>query len=266
MPIDLPYRIVDVFTDRPLAGNALCVVLDVAPDPVMQAIAREVNLSETTFVTRTGDQSYDVRIFTTDTELPFAGHPSLGTAWVLGPGRWTQRSPGATVTIEVGETSATMTQPDPAFTEVYPEEPLAALGLPAGAAGHAFVAEIGGTRHLLVPTEVPIDRLRPDAAALHAAARTVRATGVGVFRPLDPTTLHARVFVPGSTVAEDPGTGSAAGPIGLLARRLFHVEADLVIEQGAEIGRPCRLEVHVEEGEMRVGGRVAGCATGTFSL
>lgn len=266
MPIELPYRIVDVFTDRPLAGNGLCVVLDVAPDAVMQAIAREVNLSETTFVTRTGDASYDVRIFTPGAELPFAGHPSLGTAWALGPGRWTQTSPGATVTIEADETSATMTQPDPSFTEVYPEEALAGLGLPAAAARQAFVAEIGGTRHLLVPTAHPIERLNVDLGRLTAAATSVRAAALGVFRVLDAATLHVRVFAPGSGVLEDPGTGSAAGPIGVLARRLFDVGADLVIHQGAEMGRPCRIEVHVEEGAMRVGGSVAGCAEGTFTL
>lgn len=70
------YRVVDVFTDTPLSGNALCVVLDpVDDDAVKQAIAREVNLSETTFVTVTGDGTYDVRIFTASAELPFAGHP-----------------------------------------------------------------------------------------------------------------------------------------------------------------------------------------------
>src|SRR5579885_2388928 len=94
------YRIVDVFSDRPLAGNALCVVLDPVPDDVMQAIARETNLSETTFPTVTGSDSYDVRIFTPSVELPFAGHPTLGTAWVLGAGRWQQTSPGAVVTVE----------------------------------------------------------------------------------------------------------------------------------------------------------------------
>jgi len=111
--MQLSYRIVDVFTDRPLAGNALCVVT--APegpplsDDVMLCLAREVNLSETTFVRRTGDDAYDVRIWTGGGELPFAGHPSLGTAWSLGPGRWTQTSPGAVVTVEASLQGAVMT-------------------------------------------------------------------------------------------------------------------------------------------------------------
>src|SRR5205814_166060 len=84
---------------RARAGNAVCVVLDPCPEPVMGALAREVNLSETTFPTVIGDDEYDVRIFTPTGELPFAGHPSLGTGWVLGPGRWTQTSAGATVVV-----------------------------------------------------------------------------------------------------------------------------------------------------------------------
>ena len=81
------YRIVDVFSDRALAGNQLCVVLDDCDESLMQAVAREVNLSETTFPVVTGPASYSNRIFTPSAELPFAGHPSLGTAWALLDGR-----------------------------------------------------------------------------------------------------------------------------------------------------------------------------------
>ncbi|HVF31695.1 MAG TPA: PhzF family phenazine biosynthesis protein [Acidimicrobiales bacterium] len=266
---DLRYRIVDVFSDRPLAGNGLCVVLDPVDDEDrMLAIAREVNLSETTFVTVTGEDTYDVRIWTPGAELPFAGHPSIGTAWALGPGRWTQRSPGATVAIEASETGAVMGQPDPTFTEVDAEEVATGLGLPAAAVPSAVVAEIGGTRHLLVPVDdrVAIERLRPDVGALGRAARAVRATGVGVVRRVDDATLHARVWVPGSAVPEDPGTGSAAGPFGLLARRRWGTDEDVVVLQGAEMGRPCRIEVHAEPGNLRVGGRVAASAEGRFTL
>ncbi|MGH9285178.1 MAG: PhzF family phenazine biosynthesis protein, partial [Acidimicrobiales bacterium] len=118
MGLSLRYRIVDVFSDRPLAGNPLCVVLDPCPPVVMAAIAREVNLSETTFPSVTGPGRYDVRIFTPAAELAFAGHPTLGTAWVLGAGRWRQASPGATVTVEADETGAVMGQPDPELAEV----------------------------------------------------------------------------------------------------------------------------------------------------
>ena len=265
MVLEFSYRIVDVFSDRPLAGNALCVVVDPVPDPVMLAMAREVNLSETTFPVVTGEASYHVRIFTPEVELPFAGHPSLGTAWVLGPNRWTQESEGATVTVEADSDGAVMGQPDPVFTEVpaLHAEVATALGVePVG----TYVAEAAGLRHLLVPTEGPIDGITPNLVALAAVARQQRCPTVAVVRPLAAGELHVRVFAPGAGVPEDPGTGSAAGPLGLLARRIWDADADVTIFQGAEIGRPCRIEVHAVEGEVRVGGRVTACAEGRFTL
>jgi len=262
----LRFRTVDVFTDVALAGNALCVVTDPVAESLMGRIAREVNLSETTFVTPTGSSSYDVRIFTPGGELPFAGHPSLGSAWVLGPGRWTQRSPGATVEIDVTEFGAVMSQPDPTFTEVYPEDAARALGLPVTAVAKAFVGSVGGTRHVLVPTDAGIGELRPDAAAVASVTRALGATGLGVFRAVDAATLHARVFLPGTGIPEDPGTGSTAGPFAVLARRLWGCAEDVVILQGAEMGRPCRIDVHAEAGELRVGGAVAGVSEGRFTL
>jgi trans-2,3-dihydro-3-hydroxyanthranilate isomerase len=268
MPARLPYRIVDVFSDRPLAGNALCVVFDGVggDDERMQAIAREVNLSETTFVTQTGDDTYDIRIWTTNGELPFAGHPTLGSAWALGPGRWTQTSPGATVVVEATASGAVMIPPAPVFTEVYPEDAARGLGLPEGSVRGAYVADIVGTRHLLVPTTASIDGLRPDHRTLQAAAQAVRATGVGAFRRVDDGTLDVRVFLPFGQLVEDPGTGSAAGPIAQLARRLWSMADDVVIRQGVTMGRPCVIEVHAGEGDVRVGGAVAACAEGHFVL
>jgi trans-2,3-dihydro-3-hydroxyanthranilate isomerase len=83
-------------------------------------------------------------------------------------------------------------------------------------------------------------------------------------RPLDDRSLQVRAFMPG--IGEDPGTGSAAGPVALLARRLWGTAADVVIRQGAEIGRPSTIEVHAEEGAIRVGGRVVASAEGRFTL
>lgn len=259
------YRIVDVFSDRPLAGNALCVVVDpVEDDATMQAIAREVNLSETAFVRLQGARAYDLRIFTATDELPFAGHPSIGAAWALGPGRWTQRTAGATIVVEASETGAVLFQPDPTFTEIYPEEVAAGLGLAPAQASTAVVAEVAGIRHLLVPTDAPIDQLRPDHRLVGAAARAVRATGVAVVRRHADDTLQVRLWVPDPIPWEDPGTGSAAGAIGLLARRIWGTAEDVVVLQGAEVGRPCRIEVHAEAGNIRVGGKVAACAEGRF--
>lgn len=258
------YRIVDVFTDRPLAGNALCVVLDPCPAEVMGRIAREVNLSETTFVTAVDGDRYEMRIFTPGGELAFAGHPSIGTAWALGPGRWTQVTTGATVTVEADEHGAVMSQPDPTFADIDPDRAAASLGLPGAEA--AWRGEAGGTAHVYLATDSPIDALVPDLQAVAAVTSGHDATGLAVFRRLDDVTVHARVFVPTAGIAEDPGTGSAAGPIGLLASATFGTGVDVTVRQGDEIGRACRIEVHAERGAVRVGGRVSACAEGRFTL
>ncbi len=260
----LSYRIVDVFSATPLAGNALCVVLDECPEERMGAIAREVNLSETTFPSITGPDSYRNRIFTPSTELPFAGHPSLGAAWALGPGRWHQTTSGAVVTIESDARGAVMTQPDPTIVEVDSEGAAAALGL-AGTDG-AFVAAAAGNRFLLVPTSADLAGAAPDHLALSRLAAGAEVLGVCAVRLLSDRDLHVRGFFPAAGVGEDPGTGSAAGPIGVLARRLWSTSVDLTIRQGDEIGRPCRIEVHVEQDNLRVGGPVAACAEGRFLL
>jgi trans-2,3-dihydro-3-hydroxyanthranilate isomerase len=239
-------------------------VLDPAPEPVMQAIAREVNLSETTFPVVIAEDEYDVRIFTPGEEMPYAGHPTLGTAWVLGPRAWKQTSPGGTIVVEADFTGAVMSQPDPEIVEVDAAPCVAALGLP-GAEG-AYRATIMGLSHVFVPTVAPIEGLTPDPTAVAAAARQAGGSSLAPVRRIDDTTLHVRLFAPGLGVTEDPGTGSAAGPVGVLTRRLWSMADDIVIRQGDEVGRPCRIEVHAELGNVRVGGRVAACAEGVFTL
>jgi trans-2,3-dihydro-3-hydroxyanthranilate isomerase len=256
------YRIVDVFTDRPFSGNALCVVVDPCPEPRMAAVAREVNLSETTFPTVTGVDTYSMRIFTPRFELPFAGHPSLGSAWVLGPRRWYQTTSGATVTVEATAEGAVMSQPDPVITDVDPDGVDVALGLP-GVEG-AFLSVAGGTAHVLVPTTHPLGDLDPETTAVARVAARLGGVSLCPFRRLDDRTLHVRVFAPGAGVPEDPGTGSAAGPIAVLARRRWGTDVDVVIRQGDETGRPCRIDAHAEEGAIGVGGRVTACAEGNF--
>ena len=264
--IELRYRIVDVFSERPLAGNALCVVLDPAPPEVMQPIAREVNLSETTFPVVTGESSYEVRILTPANELPFAGHPTLGTAWVLGAQRWEQTSPGATVTVTADADGAQMEAPAPTFTEVYPRDAAVALGLPETAVPSAFVGEAGGIRHLFVPTDHPIAALEPDLAAVGAVGRSLRVTTVYPLRRIDDRTVEGRAFGPHSGFVEDPGTGSAAGPGAVLARRLWSTDTAITIQQGDAIGRPCRITVDVSGEKPMVGGRVTASAEGRFTL
>jgi trans-2,3-dihydro-3-hydroxyanthranilate isomerase len=258
------YRIVDVFSARPLAGNALCVVLDPCPPDLMAAVAVEVNLSETTFPVVAGSGRYRMRIFTPGGEIPFAGHPSLGTAWALGPGQWEQTTAGAVVTVVADGRGAVMGQPDPVLTPVAVDGVAPALGLP-GVEG-AFLAHVGGTRHVLVPTTAPLDSLAPDLAAVAAVSTSLGGVSLCPFRRLSDDLLHVRAFAPAAGIAEDPGTGSAAGPIAVLAHQRWGTAVDVVIQQGAEMGRPCLIEAHGEPGAVRVGGAVSGCAEGSFSI
>ena len=262
--IELAYRIVDVFSDRPLAGNALCVVVDACPEPLMAGIAREVNLSETTFPTVTADGAYRTRIWTPGGELPFAGHPTLGTAWVLGAGRWEQTSVGATVTVDVDAGGARMQQPVPVLTAYEPDEARAALRLRSSVG--TWTGDAAGMRHLITVTDEPIDELTVDLDAVRSVAAGAAATTTAVVRRVDDAHLHVRVFAPGMGVAEDPGTGSAAGPIATLAHDVLGTATSVTIRQGDEAGRPCRIEVDVDPSGPYVGGRVAACAAGRFTL
>ena len=265
MTSPLRYRIVDVFTEWRFEGNSLCVVLDACPPELMPRIAREVNLSETTFPVQTGDNAYEMRIFTPAAELPFAGHPSLGTAWLLGPGRWTQTTTGATVIVEADERGARMTQPRPEFAPLEQEadEVLSALGL--SSAEGIYRSTAGGTTHILVPTSQPIDHLDPDPGRVAQASRACEALTLVPFRAIDKSNLHARVFASAVGVAEDPGSGSAAGPIGLLATQIWGTHSDVTITMGAEIGRPSRLDVQTGD-EICVGGRIVLAAEGHFLI
>lgn len=257
------FRIVDVFTDRPLSGNALCVVLDPVDPGIRQALAREVHLSETTFTERRGPGAYRMAIHTPTTELPFAGHPSLGTAWVLGPGTWTQVTAGATVVVRATDRGAEMDQPDPVLVDVDPAPLEAAAGLPAGSGRSAVVSELAGNRLavLAVASAEDVGRVAVDPAAVTAMAPMLAVVGLA-----GPGSLAVRVFCPGVGIPEDPGTGSAAGPVGLVARHAWGLDSGLVLRQGVELGRPCTIEVHAEPGAMRVGGAVVSVAEGTFTL
>jgi trans-2,3-dihydro-3-hydroxyanthranilate isomerase len=258
------YRVVDVFTDRPLTGNALCVVLDSCPEERMQPLAREMNLSETTFVTAHGEGTYSMRIFTPGIELPFAGHPTLGTAWLMGPGQWMQTTAGGQIPVRVDERGAEMTQPNPDVREVAGDGLHEAVGLD-GVLG-TWRAEAAGAAHLVAAVDLPIDRLRPHPGLMQDVLDRHSATTFAVVRRIDAGTLHVRVFFQAFGVVEDPGTGSAAGPIGLIARRLWDMDAELLIRQGDEIGRPCRIRVHADPDDLRVSGEVVLASEGRFAV
>jgi trans-2,3-dihydro-3-hydroxyanthranilate isomerase len=275
----LPYHVVDVFTATPYAGNPLAVVLgaDDLPTEALQAIAREFNLSETAFPMASDRADYRVRIFTPNGELPFAGHPSIGTAWLLarlgriptGPVR--QDCVAGVLPVEVGPDGATLTGGQATVGEPLDPAPLlAAAGLEAGdLSGLAPVRSAGaGLEWTYLPVvEAAVARAVPDWASLH---RVVSSEGLVVFS-WSAGSVHLRAL----TVEpfEDPATGSAALGLGVFLAASGLVPegtTDYRISQGAEIGRPSTLDGTVTVaggavGPVTVRGGVVPVATGELT-
>jgi len=157
-----------------------------------------------------------------------------------------------------------MSQPDPDFADVETHGVAALLGVTS--AEQAAVATVAGNRLLIAAVSADLADATPDQVAIAALCRRHEAVALGAVRPVNDGTLHVRVFVPLAGIPEDPGTGAMAGPIALFARHRLGTDTDVLIHQGDEIGRPCRIEVHAEEGAITVGGSVAACAEGRFLL
>jgi trans-2,3-dihydro-3-hydroxyanthranilate isomerase len=261
------YKIVDVFTDRPLNGNPLCVVLDECDPQLMPQIAREVNLPETTFPVVTGPDSYSMRIFTTQAEFPFAGHPSLGTAWALGAQRWTQTTSGAVVAIDATADGAWMSQPTPIFAEATNAN-VNEIAQTVGVTGisRAIYMTNGGLTFLAVLTNDPLERVTPNEQAFADLLRNTDAVGFAVANIENKHTVRVRAFFPGDAVFEDPGTGSLAGPLGVLAHAEYGVDQKLTVIQGEFVSRPCRIDVIASPNGVQIGGSVTLCAEGEFVL
>jgi trans-2,3-dihydro-3-hydroxyanthranilate isomerase len=276
------YVICDVFTDRPLEGNPLAVFTDARgiPEAQLQPLARELHLSETVFCypARTGGH-VRLRIFTPDHELPFAGHPVLGSAFVLAaPLQLTEivlETGVGPVPVRLEREGARivfgrMVQPVPRI-EPFPEAAplLRALGVERA----VLPVELydNGPRHVCValPGEAEVAALRPDFQAL---ARLLPRGTTNCFAGAG-RRVKTRAFAPGAGVTEDPATGSAAGPLAChLARhgRIAFGE-EIEIRQGAEIGRPSLLFARVDGTADRierveVGGRAVTVARGEFRL
>ncbi|MGO9319203.1 MAG: PhzF family phenazine biosynthesis protein [Solirubrobacteraceae bacterium] len=275
------YVLLDVFTDTALEGNQLAVFPEAPDSPTqdMQRLARELNLSETVFVfapERGGDAR--IRIFTPAAELPFAGHPVLGTAIALGIERGrgevtleTGAGPVAVALRDRGERGAygTMRQPIPSWQRYEREaELLGALGVERS--GLPVEVYVNGPRHVYVELdgESAVAALAPDLRALAELGEL----GVSCFAGTG-VRWKTRMFAPALGVPEDPATGSAAGPLVVhLARhgRIAFGE-EIVIRQGAEVGRPSLLRARALGSadaieRVEVGGSAVIAARGQFLL
>jgi trans-2,3-dihydro-3-hydroxyanthranilate isomerase len=276
----------DVFTSRPLTGNGLAVVHDAddVDDATMLAFARETRLSETTFVQSATDAQADYRnrIWMTHGELPMAGHPSLGTAVAVAhargerEARYVQQTGAGLQPIEVvfGDervARAAMLQEPAVFgEEVDPREALEPLGLAASDADPRLPPQAvsTGLRHLLVPVAdaAALDRARPDPQRLAGLIERTGATAAYLaFHDAARGRARARAFfIEDGRVAEDPGTGSAAGPLCVYLHARTGAER-IDVEQGVAMGRPCLLRCEAGD-RVRVAGDVTLVAVGELLL
>ena len=270
----------DVFADRPGAGNALGVVFDAGgmATSAMQALAAWLNLSETIFFLPPGDGAdYRIRIFTPGSELPFAGHPSVGAAWVAVAHRLAMPREGRLVQqCEAGLLPVQATNADGRFHVAVRSPRARFIGdlagpLPAGLdalvapGGHAALWDNGPHWWLVeAASSKQVRDFEPDFAAIAAWTNATHATGAAIFafEDGDGHDLVVRAFCPGDAVnvPEDPVTGSANASIAALLHRQGRLpgrDGCYVASQGRELGRDGRVQVRVDEdGEVWIGGEV----------
>jgi trans-2,3-dihydro-3-hydroxyanthranilate isomerase len=281
------FRIVDVFTEVPFAGNQLAVVHQPPPDldgRTMQTLAREIGFSETTYVTATREAGYDVRIFTPRDELPFAGHPTLGTAFTLAaegrlPSSVVQTSAAGDVPVEVDLAAGTawMRQLPPVFGAPFSDR--AAVARAAGLEPEDILPNpirpvSTGIAHLMVPvaTEAALRRAARNDAGCVAVCAEASVESLYLFVIRGGGDVMARMFDVSVEIGEDPATGSAAGPLGayLAEHGALDVPGSFTIAQGEMVGRPSFLHVEMDRGNdswsVRVGGGVRLVGIGAFEV
>lgn len=302
-PRRLHYRIVDVFTNRIFGGNPLAVFLDgrSLTDAEMQSLAKEMNLSESTFVLppRDANNHFKVRIFTPGGELPMAGHPTIGTAFVLAREgmfklagdiaqlRFEENIGLIPVDIHVRNNAPDMiwmTQPRPQFGPRVLNRQTAAemLSLEPDDIDDKLPIEIVscGVRYPMVPVRTlgAIKRVRFRADVAHRELSPLGGSEALVFttETENPgSSVHSRMFAPEFGVPEDPATGSAAGPLGAYLVKYGVVKAEptahILNEQGFEMGRPSFLHVRITRAgddiaTVQVGGETVFVGAGEITL
>ena len=274
------YSLLDVFTNRPFGGNQLAVFPDARglTAETMQALAKELNLSESAFVFPTQDAAcdYRVRIFTPAVELPMAGHPTVGTAFVLvNEGIIQLAEPETTINFEegVGVVPVTLSAREGQLRLIQMRQPLPTFGplfLDRKAIAHLLFLDLS-----LLDTALPLEVVSCGVPFLFVSVKSLEAIRAIRFR-LDvwervlrdfaaphvfvftrevvfpDSTVHSRMFAPAMGIAEDPATGAASGPLGcyLVHHRVVQPagagSSQMVSEQGFEIGRPSLVQVKIE--------------------
>ena len=269
---DFRFRQVDVFTDKPFLGNPVAVVIggEDLDSEEMQRIARWTNLSETTFLLKpksTG-ADYRLRIFTPRQELPFAGHPTIGSAhaaiesgFVRKKGKLKQECGAGILDLTVEEDTIFVRGPQPRIADVRRKLPFANKLLRIDVGPVWIVGEIADAEALAA--------LQPDLEALSAFTIDHEATGVTVFAASGDkeSAIHVRSFAPAHGVAEDPVCGSGNICVAAYLKQTNAVERfgeRYVARQGMQVGRDGRVLVRLDEDGIRIGGHAVTCVEGTL--
>jgi len=279
----LHYRILNVFTegDNPFSGNPLCVFEDATglSDKDMQDLARQLNLSETTFITPSGAEvSAEVRIFTPNYEMPFAGHPTLGTAYVVrelssAGDAVLLRMPAGDIPVHVTDNVWTLQANAPTSfpVEVSRSDLTAMIGLTADRVAAEPLWVDTGTLQLILPLRSARDVMAASAdprLLVEFATRPGGESLVYLWAPTGPDTIEARLFfTQNHSVIEDPATGSACANLGgwFLANGQRGIRRR--IHQGSAIQRPSVLDLAVgQDGTILVSGTVREVSRGTFTI
>lgn len=291
----MKYYVVDVFAQEKYAGNQLAVFTEAGlfSNTLMQQITKEINYSETTFITSLDlkEGGYNVRIFTPAQELPFAGHPTLGTAYILQQKIIKERVKQVVLNLKVGQIPVTinysgdtveelwMQQKTPSFHQTFTPEVIAdLLNLNISDIDSQYpIQEVStGVPFIIVPlkTQAALKRSKVNTDKFFKLVETTLAKAVLVFCPETyhpENQLSVRVFVDYFGIPEDPATGSANGCLAGYLVQYSYFDAQTInlrVEQGYEIGRPSLLllKAHQKDNEIEifVGGKVILIAEGSF--
>jgi PhzF family phenazine biosynthesis protein len=279
---DRAFKQVDVFTRVPLLGNPVAVVLDGSglTTEQMQATANWTNLSETTFVLPATEPSADyyVRIFTPRAELPFAGHPTLGTAYAVREagisspknGKLIQQCAVGLVEVTMSDDGASFRLPRYAFAPApNPDALISAIGGQTLVKAPPQIVDVGP--HWVIAELVSaaaVEALAPDLPALAAYDTTHKTTGLTVFAAGGAGDITVRSFAPADGIAEDPVCGSGNGAVAAYRLNTGAISAgDIYLaSQGRQVGRDGWINIRIDGNDVHVGGACITCVDGVFRL
>jgi len=270
------FKQIDVFTARPFLGNPVAVVLDSGglETSDMQRIARWTNLSETTFLLPSAKADYRVRIFTPAYELPFAGHPTIGSAFaalsgaIVQPrgGKLTQECGAGVLELRVEGTKIYVRSPRPKITEV--QNVASAFGIPLAPPARLIKVDVGPVWLVGEMSDAKaLAALKPDMTALAEWTGSLNATGITVFAPSGEAdcAVHVRSFAPGGGVPEDPVCGSGNISVAACLRHLERAKPSYIARQGMQQGRDGRVHMRVDADNIWLGGEAVACVEGTLA-